>query len=300
MNWNRGKTLGKGSFGTVSIAKTRHTPGGPHTNLPPLIAVKSAPFLESDSLWKEKKLLQELEGCPFIVRCLGKDVTTEKGQTLYNLLLEYASGGSLADCIHSGLPEKIVSHCTRSILSALVHIHSLGYVHSDVKPQNVLVFGSNYEAVKLADFGCCKRWKLQEEEEEKCGFRGTLAYAAPESVHRHKYLPESDIWALGCTVVHMLTGRQPWLPEKEKDVMFEIDCRDEILEISHNIKVSRVAKDFLNKCLIKDPMVRWKADMLLNHPFLHKVDDHSPKGRHRLSHRIYSLVPHCFQVEACG
>ncbi|CAA0829999.1 mitogen-activated protein kinase kinase kinase 21 [Striga hermonthica] len=205
--------------------------------------------LESDSLWREKKLLQELEGCPFMVRCPGKDVTTEKGQTLYNLLLEYASGGSLADCIHScGLPEKI-------------------------------------------------RWKSEEDE---CGLRGTPAYAAPEPVHKHKYLPESDVWALGCSIVHMLTGRQPWLPEKEKDVMFEVDFRDVILEIPNNIKISRVAKDFLNKCLIKDPTARWKADMLLNHPFLQNVDDHTPKGRHRLSHRIYSLVPQCFQVEARG
>ncbi|CAA0824790.1 mitogen-activated protein kinase kinase kinase 20 [Striga hermonthica] len=298
MHWIRGETLGKGGFGFVSKATTTHhhpSAGAHHHHhhhhhhLPPLIAVKSSTLSESASLVKEKQLLDKFQGCPSILPCFGDDI--------------YASGGCLADRIipAKGLPEKVVGRCANSILAALVHIHRLGYVHCDVKPHNVLLFGNNYENAKLADFGSCKR-----RNEDQTDFVGTVIYAAPESIARQEYVPESDVWALGCSVLHMLTGKSPWVFDKRaeaKDVLFKIGCSDRIPVIPAGNKISKEAKDFLNKCLVKDPAARWKADMLLNHPFLVKssssISD-APRNCHvplKLSHGIrHSLVPHCFHV----
>ncbi|CAA0814283.1 mitogen-activated protein kinase kinase kinase 20 [Striga hermonthica] len=305
MGWVRGETLGKGGFGFVSIAKTMQD-----HNLPPLIAVKSAKFSESESLKKEKELLDKFQSCPSILRCFGDEITTENGEKLYNILLEYASGGCLVDhIIIKGLPEITVSRCTKSILMALIHIHKAGYVHCDVKPHNVLLVGQD---AKLADLGSC--CKTSFDGNSRCDdFRGTVMYAAPESIAQQKYLPESDVWALGCSVLQMLTGKSPWAFDSKaqpKDVLFKIGCSDQIPQIPTNNRISKEAKDFLAKCLVKDPTARWKPDMLLDHPFVNRADRPTIAGKyhhhhhhhHRLSHGIHSLVPHCFhhpKVQAC-
>ncbi|KAL3635767.1 hypothetical protein CASFOL_020314 [Castilleja foliolosa] len=296
MQWTRGETLGKGGFGFVSIAKTHQQPESDQSIIPPLIAVKSAKFSESESLCKEKQFLEKFKGCPSILGCFGDEITTENGEKLYNILIEYASGGCLFDRIipKKGLPEMIVSRCAKSILSALVHIHKLGYIHCDVKPHNVLLFGDGLDA-KLADFGSCL--SIDEGKGKSCEFRGTVIYAAPESISRQKFVPESDIWGLGCSVLHMLTGKAPWVFDKKtdvKDALFKIGCSSELPEIPTNNKISKEARDFLKKCLVKDPTARWKADMLIDHPFVKSKCHH-----HR---RIHSIVPHCFhipKVQAC-
>ncbi|CAA0825255.1 mitogen-activated protein kinase kinase kinase 19 [Striga hermonthica] len=134
-----------------------------------------------------------------------------------------------------------------------------------------------------------------------------------QSIAQQKYVPESDVWALGCSVLHMLTGKQPWTFDSKaqpKDVLFKIGCSDQIPKIPTNNRIiSKEAKDFLTKCLVKDPTARWKPDMLLDHPFVKKADPPTLAGKyshhhhhHRLSHGIHSLVPHCFhhpKVQAC-
>ncbi|KAL6508838.1 hypothetical protein OROHE_021397 [Orobanche hederae] len=212
-------------------------------------------------------------------------------------------------CIHYGgkfepLHQDSYYECDANMIKLMDHFCHL-LVHCDVKPQNMLILGE--DDAKLADFGSCKISK----DDEKCDFRGTILYVAPESISRQSYVPESDVWALGCSVLHMLTGKSPWEFDKKaevKDVLFKIGCGDEIPEIPTNNKILKEAKDFLNKCLIKDPTVRWKADMLLDHPFVkvediyRRVDGNCSSHHHqhhvssRLSHRIHSLVPHCFHV----
>ncbi|KAK6162958.1 hypothetical protein DH2020_002799 [Rehmannia glutinosa] len=229
------------------------------SHLPPLVAVKSSKLSESESLSKEKELLDKFQDCPSILRCFGDDITTENNEKLYNILLEYASGGCLVDRIHrKGLTENIVSRYTKSILKALIHIHKLGYLHCDVKPHNVLIVGDHdHEDAKLADFGSCKCWR--DDIGKSCDFRGTVIYAAPESISRQEYVPESDVWALGCTVLQMLTGKSPWVIDRKtmeaKDVLFKIGCSNDIPEIQRH-KISKEAKDFLKKCLVKDPRAR--------------------------------------------
>ncbi|KAL3830178.1 hypothetical protein ACJIZ3_018980 [Penstemon smallii] len=309
MGWIRGEVLGRGGFAFVSKAKTNQEGS---RRLPPIVAVKSAKISESKSLLKEKELLDQFSACPCILHCFGDDLTIENGEQLYNILLEYASGGCLVDRITSkGLPEHAVKHYAKSMLTALNHIHKLGYVHCDIKPHNVLLVKegiSHDEIAKLADFGSAKQIAKAgvHEQQEDGGFRGTVMYAAPESISRQEYLPESDVWSLGCTILQMLTGKAPWKFDKKdqaKDVLFKIGCANEIPEIPSNKKIiSGEAKDFLKKCLVKDPRARWKVDMLLDRPFLKIAapENCNHHLRHRLSSRLHSMMPHCFHVSNNG
>ncbi|XP_023517683.1 mitogen-activated protein kinase kinase kinase 17-like [Cucurbita pepo subsp. pepo] len=270
MDWIRGHEIGCGSFATINLAMPSNTSTA---QFPPLMAVKSSPAVSSASLKNEKRVLDLLGDCPQIIRCFGESCSVERGDELYNLFLEYASGGSLADRIqsHGGwLPEFEVRRLTRTILEGLRYIHEKGFVHCDVKPRNILVFGDG--DAKIADFGLSKKAgknRAETGEEGKFQLRGSPLYMSPESVNDNEYESPCDIWAVGCAVVEMLTGKPAWNFPMESNIyslLLKIGIGEELPKIPKYI--SEEGKDFLGKCLVKDPAKRWTAEMLLNHPFL--------------------------------
>ncbi|KAI3408604.1 Protein kinase domain-containing protein [Psidium guajava] len=270
MDWVRGKEIGHGGFATIHLATPAQTCS---SDDPPVMAVKSCDAALSSSLRHERRVLSELGDCPRIVRCFGDSLT---GEELYNVFLEYAAGGSLADSLKSRgkpLSEPEIRRHTRSILEGLEFVHSKGFVHCDVKLQNILVFPyGGSEEVKIADFGLAKRVGERLAKGGKQGgfeWWGTPMYMAPESVNCNEYEPPSDIWALGCAAVEMTTGRPAWGSQAESNayaLMIRIGAGDEIPEIPEGL--SEQGKDFLMKCFAKNPRKRWTARMLLKHPFL--------------------------------
>ncbi|PIN25225.1 Serine/threonine protein kinase/TGF-beta stimulated factor [Handroanthus impetiginosus] len=208
MDWVRGEKLGHGSFAMVNLAAPRKQSCG----LPPLMAVKSCGVSHSSSLVNEKLILDELKDCPEIIRCFGESFSYENGEKLYNVLLEYASGGSLGDKIKKsgdgGLPESEVRQYTEALLKGLNYIHKIGYVHCDIKLQNILM-GSN-GGVKIADFGLAKRVGRRKDDCSGFELRGTPLYMSPEMVAGGEQGTAADIWALGCVVAEMLSGAPAW------------------------------------------------------------------------------------------
>nr|XP_009597840.1 mitogen-activated protein kinase kinase kinase 18 [Nicotiana tomentosiformis] len=96
---------------------------------------------------------------------------------------------------------------------------------------------------------------------------------APESVFDNEYGPEADIWAFGCTVFEMVTGKTVWDCSEADNVVYllcKIGMGSPDLQ---NKRLSKEAEDFLKKCLVKEPRSRWTADMLLKHPFLSSDDN---------------------------
>ncbi|XP_068664533.1 mitogen-activated protein kinase kinase kinase 20-like [Aristolochia californica] len=266
MAWVRGELVGRGSFATVSLA----TSSAADEDYPRTMAVKSAVLPKSCSLRKEKEILLRLRDCPQILTCFGDDVTVENGSQVYNLFLEYVSGGTLADFVKksaAGLPESDVRRFARSILRGLSFIHASGYVHCDIKLQNLLVYSSS--DVRIADFGLAK-----EAGERTVELRGTPLYMSPESVARGECDSKSDIWSFGCAVLEMVAGKPAWRCSPDADVaglLFRIGFSDELPEIPWQL--SEEGRDFLNKCFVRDPVKRWTAEMLLKHPFLAGSDE---------------------------
>ncbi|KAH0940530.1 mitogen-activated protein kinase kinase kinase 18 [Brassica rapa] len=261
MEWVRRETIGHGSFSTVSLATTSAS----STSFPPLIAVKSSGAVCSAALRNERDVLDDLGDCPEIVRCFGGGTTVENGEEVYNLFLEYASGGNLRDRIKNsgeGLPEFEVRRFTRSIVKGLRHVHANGYSHCDVKLENVLVFGDG--GVKISDFGLAKRRGVVVDE-----IRGTPLYLAPEAVNRGEFESPADVWALGWCVVEMSSGKTAWCLEEGvgnvMSLMVRIGSGD---APKIPVELSEEGKDFVRRCFVKDPVERWTAQMLLDHPFL--------------------------------
>ncbi|TKY55704.1 Mitogen-activated protein kinase kinase kinase 2 [Spatholobus suberectus] len=264
MNWVRGDAVGRGSFATVSLAIPKSNP----SQFPSLTAVKSSEALTACWLENEKRVLDRLGPCPRIIRCFGDDHSFENGVEYYNLFLEYAAGGSLADELrfHGGrIPEPRARRYARSIVEGLNHVHRSGFVHCDIKLQNILVFDDG--EIKIADFGLAKEAGERKQRKSEC--RGTPMFMSPEQVIDGECDSPADIWALGCAVVEMVTGKPAWQVEKGSSMwslLLRIAVGEEVPEIPDNL--SQEGKDFLEKCFVKDPNKRWSAEMLLKHPFV--------------------------------
>ncbi|KAF2322370.1 hypothetical protein GH714_012984 [Hevea brasiliensis] len=156
---------------------------------------------------------------------------------LYNLLLKYAYGGTLADLIKRsggcGLPESDVKRHTRSILK-----------------------------------------EARREEEFDCSITGTTFYMAPETLVDNIQEFPSNIWAPGCMDFEMFTGKSLWgsNPNETTEKACErIADRYELPKIPSWI--SKDGKDFLKGCLVKNHQFRFTIEMLLIHPFVSRIDD---------------------------
>ncbi|XP_010926984.1 mitogen-activated protein kinase kinase kinase 20-like [Elaeis guineensis] len=267
MVWVRGATVGRGSFATVSLAFVHD---GGESQLPKLMAVKSAPLSQSSFLQHEESILTRLQHCPYIIRCFSHDLAAgfDAREQSYNLFLEYASGGTLSDLVRrsgGSFPETTVRRFTRSLLEGLRSIHAEGYVHCDIKLQNILVQSDG--DVRIADFGLAK--KTGDKVDDCPRLRGTPIYMSPESVTRNEYEEPADIWSLGCAVAEMASGRPAWRFSGDGDVwalLLRIGFGDELPEIP--AELSDEGKDFLRRCFAKDTEKRWTAEMLLGHPFV--------------------------------
>ncbi|KAL2498753.1 mitogen-activated protein kinase kinase kinase 21 [Abeliophyllum distichum] len=276
VKWKKHQILGSGSFGTVHVASPSNEPNS--TNV---VAVKSASFPHSDSLKKETKFLYELRGCPEIVQCFGDDISVENNNEVYNVMLEFAPGGTLSDLINipGKMSERLVAFYTRMILKGLSNIHQ-SFVHCDIKPRNILVFpmkdGTNH--LKIADFGLAKDARVEID-----SYRGTLVYSSPESVEFGVLEAATDIWSLGCTVIEMITGEKIWKNIGRQELINEIVRGEPI--IPQNI--SDIAKDFLQRCLAKEQQKRWTADKLLNHPF---IVDNFVKVAENCDQEVFSCI----------
>ncbi|KAK9280501.1 hypothetical protein L1049_014193 [Liquidambar formosana] len=267
-SWVRGKCVGRGSFGTVHLAVMR---SDGHVFAAKSVDMRASLPSQVESLENEIRVLRSLSS-PHVVKYLGDDVSYDSPTTSYrNLHVEYLPGGTIAD-VATGfggkvgdVEERIVRSYTWCILSALRYVHSKNVVHCDVKGKNVLV-GITPGTAKLADFGAAKRI----DGELSCrktpiSPRGSPLWMAPEVIRREYQGPESDVWSLGCTVIEMITGEPAW-EDRGVDTLCRIGFCDELPEIP--TQLSELGRDFLGKCLRREPSERWSCDQLLQHPFV--------------------------------
>ncbi|KAK3199751.1 hypothetical protein Dsin_023166 [Dipteronia sinensis] len=258
MEWTRGPIIGFGSTATVSLATV--------ISSGELIAVKSTTDLSgSNFLQKERFLLSKLSSCPYIVKYLDFNVTKENNKSMYNLCMEYLPRGTLRDEIRrrgGRFEEQRIGFYTNQIVRGLNYMHvNHGLVHCDLKSENVLI-GKDGGA-KIADLGCAKFAGGGVTE-----FSGTPVFMSPEVARREEQGFAADVWAVGCTVIEMATGKNPWpvLGGDPVSALYRIGFSGEVPEIPGWL--SEEARDFLGKCLKRDPEERLTAEELLQHPFL--------------------------------
>ncbi|GFY99329.1 mitogen-activated protein kinase kinase kinase 13 [Actinidia rufa] len=203
------------------------------------------------------------DGQVFAVKVRGSETVEDGATSFRNLHLEYMPGGTVADLVKKSgtdVEESVVRLYAWCIVSALRYVHAKGIVHCDVKGKNVLL-GPTAGAAKLADFGSA----MEISDATPAEPRGSPLWMAPEVVRGEYQGPESDVWSLGCTVIEMFTGLPPW-EDRGCETLCRIGYSGESPDIP--IQLSELGRDFVNKCLRRDPIERWSCEQLLRHPFI--------------------------------
>ncbi|KAJ0259445.1 hypothetical protein HA466_0058000 [Hirschfeldia incana] len=260
------RVLGQGAFGSVTLKA--------HHGLE-LYAKKTSPIRLKDNLKKELRIMLDFRNHPRIVQASSEHVHLGILLKDCHIYMEYASEGSLDQVISSfggkPLPEHVIGRTTRMILQGLEAFHSQGYVHCDLKPDNILLFpstsfGEPWDA-KLADFGLSKEPNTY----HVLKSAGTNMYMPPEVSEDPEGLvgPALDIWSLGCVVFEMFGGKS-----------MEMEVGDTYVWKLEQ-EISPVAIDFLRQCHAWHPWNRASATELLNHPFIMQ----------RASLRVPVLIP---------
>jgi len=136
---------------------------------------------------------------PHLVKILGfEEIRKLLHPSQYNLLMEYVDGPTLADYRHKDL--RVVLRLFIQVADALSYIHEKGFIHSDVKPSNILVKPGM--VAKLLDFGLiCRKGTY------KPRVQGTIDFIAPEQISKGMIDERTDVYNLAATMYRVLTGR---------------------------------------------------------------------------------------------
>ncbi|KAA8496008.1 Dual specificity mitogen-activated protein kinase kinase 5 [Porphyridium purpureum] len=250
--------LGRGIQG--SVYDSVHKPTGYH------LAVKVEQITKAQShriLLRREIGVQYMLKNKHIVQFYGSFYNAEEEQVL--TLLEMMDGGSLySACNFLGpTPEAAISQITMHCLEGLRFIHGLGFMHRDIKTQNLLVSISQ-GLIKLTDFGHAKPNQMGNT------FAGTIEYMSPERLNNQSYTYAADIWSLGLCVVELFYGRHPFPSRPVYWDFIESASSGDVLFNELETKASDDLLHFVNLCTKIHPSERPRAEVLLFHPFIRR------------------------------
>jgi serine/threonine protein kinase len=199
---------------------------------------------------REGKALRRLNH-PNIVKVLA---TADEGSQHY-IVMEYVSGGSLADLLaqQSQLPLDRVVSIGLELSDALSRAHHLHILHRDIKPANILLAADG--TPRLTDFGLARIDQLPGLTETG-SILGTFYYLSPEAVEYREVNERSDLWAFGVVLYEMLTGRLPFSGDSPFEIIWAI--KNQTLPIFENLRsgIPPALANLIRRMLRKDNAAR--------------------------------------------
>lgn len=246
--------IGEGSTGVVCIAREKHSGRQ--------VAVKMMDLRKQqrrELLFNEVVIMRDYQHANVVEMYKSYLV----GEELW-VMMEYVQGGALTDIVsQTRLNEEQIATVCKSVLQALVYLHSQGVIHRDIKSDSILLTLDG--RVKLSDFGFCAQ--ISKDVPKRKSLVGTPYWMAPEVIMRLSYGTEVDIWSLGIMVIEMVDGEPPYFSDSPVQAMKRLrDSPPPKLRNSH--KASPILRDFLDRMLTREAAERATAQELLDHFFL--------------------------------
>jgi eukaryotic-like serine/threonine-protein kinase len=266
------RVLGRGGMGCVTLGREQKS-GRP-------VAIKTLLPEAAVSDKAMRRFLREIEVAsalkhPHIVEFL--DHGTHNG--VVYLITEYVDGpdaAKLADTRGGVLPYPVAVTVIAQVLDALAYAHTLGFIHRDIKDQNILVSdAATTPKAKLTDFGLAKNFA-------KAGMSGvtmageaagTISYMSPEQLRNFRDVrPQSDIYGVGMTAYSLLTG------EIALDLAGKTSVAETVKAIFEQPAIPlaqrapqfpRVFCEVIDRALHKDQAQRWQSAAAMRTALLH-------------------------------
>lgn len=258
--------LGKGNFGKVMLAESRHT-----LSLCAIKVLKKDFIVENDELESvklEKRvfLTANKERHPFL---LNLHCCFQTENRIY-FVMEYISGGDLMWHIQkSRFSAKRAKFYACEVLLGLKHFHANGIVYRDLKLDNILLTIKGH--IKIGDFGLCKEdmWYKR----TTGTFCGTPEFMAPEIIAGTPYDRSVDWWAFGVLLFQMLLCQSPFKGDDEDEIFNAIEHDD----VRYPISMPRQTVLVLQALLTKDPAQRLGSSErdaldIMEHEYFSDVD----------------------------
>ncbi|XP_023190971.1 rho-associated protein kinase 1 isoform X1 [Xiphophorus maculatus] len=258
------KVIGRGAFGEVQLVR--------HKSTRKVYAMKLLSKFEmikrSDSafFWEERDIMA-FANSPWVVQLF---FAFQDDRYLY-MVMEYMPGGDLVNLMSNyDVPEKWARFYTAEVVLALDGIHSMGFIHRDVKPDNMLLDKAGH--LKLADFGTCM--KMNEDGMVQCDTAvGTPDYISPEVLKSQggngNYGRECDWWSVGVFLYEMLVGDTPFYADSLVGTYSKIMNHKNALTFPDDSDISNDAKNLIC-AFLTDREVRLGrngVDEIKRHPF---------------------------------
>jgi serine/threonine protein kinase len=255
--------IGQGSFGQVYKAR-RKVHDGPQS----IVAIKvinwnklkqmneTDTHIPSNEIAMLKRLAH-----PYIITFYE----SISSPTAEYIVMEYAEHGDLLSYINakSKLPERRAWRYFNHLSQALHHIHTLGYIHGDIKLENILICSG--DVAKLTDLGFVTPWDPLT---TMTFTKGSINYASPEILlHRPFYGPETDIWSLGIVLFAMVSGNLPLTITscaKAEEAFNKFDAR----RYYSQLRVSHHLQDLLSRMHEINFSRRINLNSILQHPWV--------------------------------
>lgn len=239
------KVLGRGSFGKVFMVQYKK-----NGKIYAMKCLKKEQLLIDNQIKNtllEKEILQNINH-PFLCQL----VFCFQNEDHVYFVMPFIGGGELFTHLRRAkrFSEAETKFYAYQIGQALQYMHSNGIIYRDLKPENILIDANGY--IKITDFGISK--KLSNENEKAKTLCGTPEYLAPEILLANKYDKSVDWWSFGILVYEMLNGHPPFCCGSMQ-TLFEM-IRLNPVRFNDKLNLSKEAKDFVVKLLIKNPKDR--------------------------------------------
>ncbi|KAL7695158.1 mitogen-activated protein kinase kinase [Lotmaria passim] len=269
IDYSTKRNVGAGASGDVYFARLK-------TGTP--IAMKRIPISSKshrDEVDRELQFFSARGDSPYVMNNYGAFWDAEDDAIVIPMEWMPYTVKDLGD-FWGGLNETLLKAVFFQVVSGLVYLHDVKRVlHRDLKPSNLLISEDGH--VKIADFGVSK---LIQTLAVSSTYVGTMCYMAPERLEQGMYGFSSDVWSLGLTMIGAVTGKNPWAPPEEMN-LFQLLAKmkqGSTPTLPETGKFSDSAKDFVRRCLERDPDARPTCAELLKLPFLANMTESTSKA----------------------
>jgi WD40 repeat protein/predicted Ser/Thr protein kinase len=249
--------IGRGGMGVVYRARQR--------SLDRVVAIKRMVFGPGSDPDLVKRFRAEAVSAaalrhPNIVAI--HEVGVHEGQHFF--VMDHVQGQSLAHLVTAGpLPARRAAGYLKTLAEAVHYAHEHGILHRDLKPSNVLI--DEQDQPRIVDFGLARRLEGASELTVTGQMLGSPHYLPPEqaTAQRGRVSRRTDVYGLGATLYHVLTGRPPFQAESLAQVLDLVLHTEPVAPRLLDPTVPRDLETICLKCLEKEPAKRYPTAQML-------------------------------------